>query len=101
VEVMIALSVATVVGLAVFTILNTAMFMAARNLSVNLTNNSERKSLDRIEEVIQQANTMPTLITTTGAAATSPAAGVTFDYYLGGPTCSPSPVPPSPPPPLR
>ena len=85
VEVMIALSVATVVGLAVFTILNTAMFMAARNLSVNLTNNSERKSLDRIEEVIQQANTMPTLITTTGAAASSPAAGVTFDYYRGGP----------------
>jgi len=85
VEVMIALSVAVVVGLAVFTSVNTAMFMTARNLSVNLTNNSERKSLDRIEQVIQQANTMPVLITTTGAAATSPAAGVSFDYYLGGP----------------
>jgi type II secretory pathway pseudopilin PulG len=85
VEVMIALAVATVVGLAIFTAVNTAMFMAARNLSVNLTNNSERKALDRVEQAIQQANTMPTLITTTGAAATSPAAGVTFDYYLGGP----------------
>jgi hypothetical protein len=52
---------------------------------VNLTNNSERKALDRIEQVIQQANTMPVLITTTGAAATSPAAGVSLDYYLGGP----------------
>jgi hypothetical protein len=28
---------------------------------------------------------MPTLITATGATATSPAAGVTFDYYRGGP----------------
>ena len=85
VEIMIASAVATVVGLAIFTAVNTAMMMAARNLSLNLTNNSERKALDRIEQVIQQANTMPTLITTTGAAATSPAAGVTFDYYLGGP----------------
>jgi type II secretory pathway pseudopilin PulG len=96
VEIMIAAAVATVVGLAIFTSIYTAMLMAARNLSVNLTNNSERKALDRIEQVIQQANTMPTLITNTGAAATSPAAGVTFDYYLGGPyvlTVSGSTVP--------
>jgi hypothetical protein len=85
IEILIAAAVATVVGLAIFTSMNTAMFMTARNLSVNLTNNSERKALDRIEQVIQQANTMPVLITTTGAAATSPAAGVSLDYYLGGP----------------
>jgi hypothetical protein len=88
IEIMIAAAVATVVGLAIFTSMNTAMFMAARNLSVNLTNNSERKALDRIEQVIQQANTMPVLITTTGAAGTSPAAGVSLDYYLGGPYVS-------------
>jgi type II secretory pathway pseudopilin PulG len=98
VEIMIAAAVATVVGLAIFASTYTAMFMAARNLSVNLTNNSERKALDRIEQVVQQANTMPTLITNTGAAATNPAAGITFDYYLGGPyvlTVSGSTIPAS------
>jgi hypothetical protein len=85
VETLMAAAVATVVGLAIFATMNSAMMMAARNLSVNLTNNSERGALDRIEEVIQQAYTMPVLISTTGAAATSPAAGTSFDYFVGGP----------------
>lgn len=71
--------------MAVFSLMNTGALLAARNLSVNLTNNVERNALDRIEQSIQQAATMPTLIDTAGNAASSPAAGVTFDAYLGGP----------------
>jgi len=85
VEAMTGTLIATLVGLAIFSMTNTATMMAARNFSLNLTNNHERKSLDRIEQVIQQAYTMPTLINTTGAAASSPAAGTVFDYFLGSP----------------
>jgi len=86
VEMMTAAVVASFVGLGIFSMTNTAMMMTARNLSENLTGNHERKSLDRIEQAIQQAYTMPTLITNTGVATTtSPAAGATFDYFVGSP----------------
>lgn len=85
VEMMLATAVASVVGIAIFSVTNTALMMTARNLSVNLTNNHERRALDRIEQVIQQANTMPVLIDTSGNAASSPAAGASFDYFVGSP----------------
>jgi len=85
VEMMTAAVVAGFVGVAVFSMTDTGMMMTARNLSENLTNNHERKSLDRVEEVIQQAYTMPVLVNTSGAAASSPAAGVSFDYFVGSP----------------
>jgi hypothetical protein len=59
--------------------------LTARNISVNLTNNSERRSLDRLEAAVQQAYTMPVLINTSGANASSPAAGIAFDYFVGSP----------------
>jgi hypothetical protein len=84
-EMMTCLVFAAFLGIAVFAMTNAAMMMMARNISVNLTNNSERRSLDRIEASIQQAYTMPVLINTSGASATSPAAGVSFDYFVGSP----------------
>jgi len=75
----------TVVGLAIFAVLHAGMLLAARNLAVNLTNNSMRGSLDRAEQILQQADTMPVLINTAGTPASGPAAGVSFDSYLGGP----------------
>lgn len=85
VEVVIAAALSTAVGLAVFAVLHAGSLLAARNLSVNLTNTSMRGSLDRAEQIIQQADTLPVLIDTAGAAAPAPAAGVSFDSYLGGP----------------
>ena len=52
---------------------------------MNLTNTSVRGALDRAEQLLQQADTLPVLIGTSGAAAAAPAAGVSFDSYLGGP----------------
>jgi type II secretory pathway pseudopilin PulG len=85
-EMMVSCVLIGIIGLAVFALMNAGMMLSARNFSMNLTNNSERNALDRAEQLIQQAYTMPTLVDTTGAAtATTPAPGVTFDFYLGGP----------------
>jgi hypothetical protein len=50
-----------------------------------VTNNALRGSLDRAEQLLQQADSMPVLINTTGAATTGPAAGVRFDRFVGAP----------------
>ena len=85
VEMLIGAAMSAVVGLAVFSVVQAGMLLAARNLSVNLTGTAMRGSLDRAEQLIQQADSLPALIDTAGAAATGPAAGVRFDSYLGGP----------------
>ena len=52
---------------------------------MNLTNTTMRGSLDRAEQLIQQADSLPALIDTAGGPAAGPAAGVSFDSYRGGP----------------
>ena len=85
VEMLVGAAMSAVVGLAIFSVVNAGMLLAARNLSVNLTNTTMRGSLDRAEQLIQQADSQPVLIDTAGAAASGPAAGVSFESYLGGP----------------
>jgi prepilin-type N-terminal cleavage/methylation domain-containing protein len=87
VELLIGSTVGALVGLGVFAFIDTGSMLTARNLSVNLTSNSMRGSLDRLESLIQQADTQPRLINTTGAsvATPGPAAGIRFDYFVGGP----------------
>jgi hypothetical protein len=87
VELLIGTTVGALVSLGIFTFINTGSLLAARNLSVNLTSNSMRGSLDRMESLIQQADTQPRLINTTGTSVTSPgpAAGIRFDFFVGGP----------------
>ena len=85
VEMLVGAALARAAGLAIFAVVHAAMLLAARNLSVNLTNTSVRGALDRAEQILQQADTLPVLIGTSGTAAAAPAAGVSFDSYLGGP----------------
>jgi hypothetical protein len=85
VETLMGAAAAMIVGVGIFSILNTSMMLSARNLALNVTNNSLRGSLDRVEQLLQQADTMPVLIDTSGNAATGPAAGVRFDRYVGAP----------------
>lgn len=89
VETLMGAAAAMIVGVGIFSILNTGTMLSARNLGLNVTNNALRGSLDRMEHLLQQANSMPILIDTTGLAttgpATGPAAGVQFDYYVGAP----------------
>jgi hypothetical protein len=81
----VGVAIAAVVGLGVFAFIDTGSMLAARNLSVNLTSDSIRRSLDRVEQLIQQADEMPTLVNTSGLTTTGPAAGVRFFKFVGGP----------------
>ena len=86
VEMLVGCTVGAIISLGVFAFINTGSMLTARNLSVNLSSNSMRSSLDRVEQLIQQADTMPTLVDTAGAGtASTAAAGVRFDRYVGGP----------------
>jgi type II secretory pathway pseudopilin PulG len=86
IELLIGTVVASIMSVAIFALMNTGMILSAKNLSLNLTSNSMRQSLDRIEQVIQQGDTLPQLINANGGIVTSgPAAGIAFDRYVGGP----------------
>lgn len=85
VETLMGAAAAMVVGVGIFAILNTGTMLSARNLSVNVTNNALRGSLDKAEQLLQQADSMPILIDTSGNNAAGPAAGVRFDLFIGAP----------------
>lgn len=86
VEVMVGAAISSVLAVAIFALMNAGMILSAKNLSLNLTSNSMRSALDRVEQVVQLADTMPELITTTGATVSSgSAAGIKFDRGVGLP----------------
>lgn len=87
VELLVGTVVGAFVALGVFAFINTGSLLTARNLSVNLTSNSMRGALDRVEHLIQQSNSDPVLMNASGAAVAGngPAAGVRFDLFQGGP----------------
>jgi len=93
VETLMGGAVASALGVAIFSFLNVGMFLSAKNLSINLTGNSVRASMDRIEAMLQQGDSSPVLINGSAATVTTgPAAGVKFDRYLGGPYVVTAPV---------
>lgn len=87
VELLVGTVIGSLVALGVFAFINTGSLLTARNLSVNLTSNSMRGTLDRLEHLLQQSNSNPALMNAAGAAVagTGPAAGVRFDLFQGGP----------------
>ena len=85
VETLAGAAAAIIVGIGIFAILNTGTMLSARNLALNVTNNALRQSLDRAEQLLQQGDSMPVLINTSGAVTTGPAAGVRFDRFVGAP----------------
>ena len=87
VEVMVALSVALVLMAGVSAIARTAAILTAKSLSLNMTGNAARYALDRVESLVEVSNNTPQLINDLGGvlSATSAAAGVVFDRYIGGP----------------
>lgn len=86
IELMVSGMVSCAVGVAVFAFLNAGMFLTAKNLSLNLTSNQMRTSLDRVEQILQQGDSNPVLIDATGATVNGvAAAGVKLDRFVGGP----------------
>ena len=86
VEIMVGAAVSSILAVAIFALMNAGMILSAKNLSLNLTSNSLRGALDRVEHVVQQADAMPQLINSSGATvAAGPAPGVVFDRVVGSP----------------
>lgn len=99
IELLIGASVSTGVALAIFAFLQMGSILSAKNLSLNLSTNSLRTALDRVEQVLTQGDGTPVLINTTGATVASgagSAAGVKFDRFVGGPFVITSPLAPLP-----
>lgn len=87
-EISVSLAVLTIVGGLAYSILTSSTTLLAKNVSLNSSNTTVRKALDRIYSEINQANGLPKLINADGtdaASAVGPAAGIIFDRYLGGP----------------
>lgn len=87
-EISISLAVLTIVGGIAYSIMTNSTTLLAKNVSLNSSNTTVRKALDRLYSEINQANGLPKLINFDGTDAVSalgPAAGIIFDRYLGGP----------------
>ena len=83
---MVGAAISSILAVAIFTLMNAGMILSAKNLSLNLTSNSMRTTLDRVEQGVQMGNAMPTLIDTAGAdVAAGSAAGIKFDRVVGSP----------------
>ena len=86
IELVVGAAISSILAVSIFALMNAGMILSAKNLSLNLTSNSMRTALDRVEQVVQMADTMPELINTSGTVvATGPAAGIKFDRALGSP----------------
>jgi hypothetical protein len=87
-EISISLTVLMLVGGLAYSIMTSSTTLLAKNVSLNSSNTTVRKALDRIYSEINQANGLPKLINSDGtdaASAFGPAAGIIFDRYLSGP----------------
>lgn len=87
VELLISISVLTIVGFLAYSMLVSSSTLFAKNISINTSNSVLRSALDKMMDDINQGFGIPKLINVDGssAGATGPAAGIVFDRYIGGP----------------
>lgn len=86
VELMIGASISLFVGLFIAYTLVTGSILFAKNTATNVTHNSLRTAIDRMEQDLTKANGGFTLVSPTGAVVTAgQAAGVVFDQVIGNP----------------
>lgn len=85
VEMMVAASVFTVVGVAVLGVLISTMQLSSENVVANGSNFRARQTLDRVGEVIRYGQGVPTLINVDGTTATGTTSdGVLVKNAIGG-----------------
>ncbi len=82
---MVATGVGIIVSGLAYCYLRTGTLLVAKNVTMNLSNNSLRRSIDQISDRLQGAINVPVLIDTSGVATTSPSAGIFYDRLLGEP----------------
>ena len=85
-ETMMYVTIAVILSCVTYTFLTGATQLYAKNMSLVHSHNDMRSVLDRTLNNMQQGNSLPKLIDTTGAtAATPPSAGVYYDSFRGDP----------------
>jgi hypothetical protein len=85
VELLIYLTIAVLVCGVTFSFLRGATMLYTKNMSIVGSHNNLRSVLDRLSNNLQQANSLPVLINTSGAVSPAPAQGLYYDRYLGDP----------------
>src|SRR5258708_39720184 len=85
VELMIYLWLSVIVSGVGLSFLRSETMLYTKNVSLVRSHTNLRSVLDRLVNNLQQANGLPSLITTTGASSAAPAAGLYYDRYLGDP----------------
>ena len=95
VEVLVAISVLAVMGTVAMSYLRSQTLLFAKNTSLNQSHASVRSVLDRLTNELQQTQSPPILVDTTGApTGVTPAAGLQFDRLVGDPYVLVYPGPP-------
>jgi len=84
-EVMMAMAVFAIAGGLVYTALNSATILYAKNTSVNSAHQQMIKALERVTRDIHASASTPQLVDVNRATTTGPAAGVTVQPVVGGP----------------
>lgn len=85
VELLIYFGIAVVISGVSYTFLHSATMLYSKNMSIVRSHTNLRSVLDRLSNNLQQANSLPVLITTTGASSAAPAPGLYYDRFLGDP----------------
>lgn len=85
IELVIYFGLAVVISGVVYSFLQSSMMLYAKNMSIVRSHSNLRSVLDRLSNNLQQANSLPVLINTSGAATVAPSAGLYYDRYLGDP----------------
>jgi hypothetical protein len=84
-ELVIYFGLAVVISGVAYSFLQSSMVLYAKNMSIVRSHSNLRSVLDRLSNNLQQANSLPVLINTSGAVAVAPSAGLYYDRYLGDP----------------
>ena len=85
-ETMVYAIIGLVISCVAYTFLTSTTQLYAKNLSIVHSHSDMRSVLDRTLNNMQQGNSLPVLIDTTGTAvATPPSAGLYYDSYRGDP----------------
>ena len=85
VELVIYLGFSVIVSGVAYSFLTSGTRLYAKNMSIVRSHTNLRSVLDRLVNNLQQANSLPVLISSSGAASAAPAAGLYYDRYLGDP----------------
>ena len=90
IEMLITVGVVAITGTIMYNILYTGMILFAKNTAINMANQQARVAVMRMEQDIHASVSVPQMTDTnriplTGALASGPAAGISFQLFASGP----------------